>query len=231
MASAVSTSPVSEEQRRWVVVGICLNTVLAPVLRDDVKTELDKWHHHLCQPPDEIHKQVPTHFKKKLSCSRHPLQYKNINNNSDHGKLPKNYDYAVKDSLSLAKLFLQPHMAHFTGFDETMDMSALLTIMGEADPFVFSGVAVEAKKVRSDIRNPWAHCNFADWTVHKFNASFQAMESMVKNINLSALCKKRACDDLNFWKQTGINSIVFVSQYSLNVLRKPFWTRDPQLTL
>ena len=179
MASAASTGPVSEEQRRWVVVGICLNTVLAPVLRDNVKTKLDKWHYQLCQPPDEIHKQVPTHYKKNLSTSKHLLQYKNINNNSSC-KSSKIYDYAVKDSLSLAKLFLQQHMAHFTGFDETMDMSALLTIVGEAAPFVSSGVAVEAKKVRSDIRNSWAHCNFSEWTVDKFDASFQAMESLVK---------------------------------------------------
>ena len=212
MASAVSTSPVSEEQRRWVVVGICLNTVLAPVLRDNVKTELDKWYYHLCQPPDEIHTQVPTHYKKSLSSSRHPLQYKNINNNSSC-KLPKNYDYAVKDSLSLAKLFLQPHMAHFTGFDETMDMSALLTIVGETASFVTSGVALEANKVRSDIGNPWAHCNFAEWTVHKFDASFQAMESLVKKMNLSVVGKERVCDELDFWKQTGINSIVFASRW------------------
>ena len=214
-------SALSEEQRRWVAVGICLNTVLAPVLREIVKTELDKWHHHLCQPPDEIDKQIATCYKKNLSSSKHPLQYKNINNNSSC-KLPKNYDYAVKDSLSLAKLFLQPHMAHFTGFDETVDMSALLTIMGEADPFVSSSVAVEAKRVRWDIRNPWAHCDFSEWTVDKFNASFQAMESLVKKINLPGADKKKACDDLYFWKQTGISNIVFVSKCPLNFYANNF---------
>ena len=214
-------SAVSEEQRRWVAVGICLNTVLAPVLRNKVKAELDNWHYRLCQPPDNIHKQVPTHYKKNLSPSKHPLQYKNINNNSSC-KLPKNYDYAVKDSLSLAKLFLLPHMAHFTGFDETMDMSALLTILGEAAPFASSGVAVEAKQVRSDIRNPWAHCNFSEWTVDKFNASFQAMESLVKKINLPGADKKKACDDLYFWKQTGISSIVFFSKCPLNFYANHF---------
>ena len=102
-------------------------------------------------------------------------------------------------------------MAHFTGFDETMDMSALLTIIGEAAPFVSSGVAIEAKKVRSDVRNPWAHCNFTDWTVCMFNASFQAIETLVKKINLPAPDEKKVCDDLDFWKQTGINSILFLS--------------------
>ena len=203
-----STTEISKEEQHWLLVGIGLTKVLAPTLRKAVDTELGKWHHSLCQPPDEIDKQNFAKHKKKLLPSNNQLQYKNINNNSKH-KLTSAYDYGVKDALSLARLFVQPFMAHFTGFDETMDMSALLTIIGEAAPFVSSGVAIEAKKVRTDVRNPWAHCNFTDWTVYMFNASFQAIETLVKKINLPAPDEKKVCDDLDFWKQTGINSILF----------------------
>ena len=203
-----STTEISKEEQHWLLVGIGLTKVLAPTLRKAVDTELGKWHHSLCQPPDEIDKQNFAKHKKKLPPSNNQLQYKNINNNSKH-KLTSAYDYGVKDALSLARLFVQPFMAHFTGFDETMDMSALLTIIGEAAPFVSSGVAIEAKKVRTDVRNPWAHCNFTDWTVYMFNASFQAIETLVKKINLPAPDEKKVCDDLDFWKQTGINSILF----------------------
>ena len=203
-----STTEISKEEQHWLLVGIGLTKVLAPTLRKTVDTELGKWHHSLCQPPDEIDKQNFAKHKKKLPPSNNQLQYKNINNNSKH-KLTSAYDYGVKDALSLARLFVQPFMAHFTGFDETMDMSALLTIIGEAAPFVSSGVAIEAKKVRTDVRNPWAHCNFTDWTVYMFNASFQAIETLVKKINLPAPDEKKVCDDLDFWKQTGINSILF----------------------
>ena len=36
-------------------------------------------------------------------------------------------------------------MAKFTAFDQTMDMSAVLSVMCEADPFVTSRAAVDAK--------------------------------------------------------------------------------------
>jgi hypothetical protein len=193
---------ISEEEQHWVLVGIGFNKVLAPALRKVVATELGKWHHSLCQPPDEIDKQVFVKYQKKFPPSSHKLQYQNINNNRIH-KLASNYDYAVRDSLSLAKLFVKEFMAHFIGFDETMDMSALLTIIGEAAPFASSGAAAEAKKVRSDIRNPWAHCNISDWTAHMFNTSFQGMESLVKKINLPASDEKKICDELDFWNKTG----------------------------
>ena len=203
-----STTEISKEEQHWLLVGIGLTKVLAPTLGKVVDTELGKWHKILCQPPDEIDKQNFAKHKKKLPPSSNQLHYKNINNNSIH-KLASAYDYGVKDALSLAKLFVKPFMAHFTGFDETMDMSALLTIICEAAPFASSSLAVEAKNVREDVRNPWAHSN-SNWTVPKFNASFQAMESLVKKINLPASDEKKVCDDLDFWKQTGINSIIFL---------------------
>ena len=95
-------------------------------------------------------------------------------------------------------------MAAFTGFDQTMDMSAVLTVMIEANPFVSSGVAADAKKVRSDIRTQWAHCDFTKWTVLKFNAAFQDLKSLVKNIKLSPADEKALCDDLDGWKDKGI---------------------------
>ena len=213
MADALlsSTTEISKEEQHWLLVGIGLTKVLGPTLRKVVDTELGKWHKILCQPPDEIDKQHFAKHKKKLPPSNNQLHYKNINNNSIH-KLASAYDYGVKDALSLAGLFVAPHMAHFTGFDETMDLSALLTIIGEAAPFVSSGVAVEAKKVRSDVRNPWAHCNFSEWTVGMFNTSFQTIESLVKKTNLPAADEKKVCDDLYFWKQTGINSIIFLTR-------------------
>ena len=205
MAHALSsgTTEISEQEQHWVQVGIGLNKVLAPTLRRVVETELEGWHDSLCKPPVEIDKQNFVKHKKKLRPSKNQLQYQNINNNIIH-KLPSAYDYGVKDALSLARLFVQPFMAHFTGFDETMDMSALLTILCEAAPFASSGVAAEAKKVRTDVRNPWAHCNFSEWKAHKFNISFQAIESLVKRINLPAADEKKVCDELDFWKQTEI---------------------------
>ena len=205
MASAINAIPaLSDEERRWAVVGISLTKILTPSLRYVLATELQKWYHHLCKPPIEIDKQVYPKHQNKLPSSTVQLKYKNINNNKVHKKSHSLYDYAVKDSLSLAKLFVEPFMAKFTGFDQTMDMSAILAVMSEADPFVTSGAAAKAKIVRQNIRNKWAHCNFSEWTEPLFNAAFQDMESLVKKINLSPPVEKALCDDLDNWKNKGI---------------------------
>ena len=145
MASGVNY--LSDEESRWVVIGICLTKVLTPTLRNVVAAELQKWYNLLSQPPTEIHKQVYGTHKKTLPPSKHCLQYKNINGNNVH-KSPSAYDYAVNDHLSLARLFVQPFMAKFTGFDDTMDLSALLSIMCEADPFLKCGAVAHARNVR-----------------------------------------------------------------------------------
>ena len=193
---------LSDHEKRWIVVGICLTKVLAPVVRKVLKNEMRIWLHHLLKPPDEIDKQTFRTFKKKLPPSRLQLQYKNINNNNVHKSLSA-YDYAVKDALSLTKLFVQPFMAMFTGFNESMDMSAVLAVMCEADPFVTSGAAADAKNVRSDIRNKWAHCNFSDWTEPTFLAALKGMQSLAKKINLSSADEKALCDSLDDWKDKG----------------------------
>ena len=208
MASPSTTSTnISDDERRWAVVGVCLTKVLTPALRNVLATELKNWYHRLCQAPVEIDKQVFSKYKKKLPPSKYMLKYENINNNNAR-KSTHVYDFAVKDPLPLAKLFVQPFMAAFTGFDQTMDISAVLTVMSEADSFISSGVAVDAKKVRSDIRNQWAHCDFTKWTVLKFNAAFQDMKSLVKKVKLSPADEKALCDDLDGWKDKGVVLII-----------------------
>ena len=140
-----------------------------PALRNVLANGIPKWHQVLCQPPTEIDKQVYGRHKIQLNPSTLDLNYKNINNNHVT-RSPRSFDYTVQDPLSLAKLFVQPFMSKFTGFDQTMDISAVLSVIGEAAPFI--GAAAHAKTVRSDIRNEWAHCNFTNWTEVKFIAAF-----------------------------------------------------------
>ena len=202
-AAAVSGAipvTVSEEERRWVVVGICLNKVLTPALRDILGHEIPLWYQTLLPPPNEIHKQTPKSHLKKLPPSTIYLNYESINNNSTVRKPA--YDYAVKDPVSLAKLFVKPSMANFTGFDLTMDTSVALSLIAEAAPFhVASGTA---KTIRSDVRNEWAHCNFSQWTKVKYEAALHDMETLINQLNLPPPDKKRTLDDLDSWKQKGM---------------------------
>ena len=207
MAAAASVSGaksnnVSDEERRWVVIGICLNKVLTPALRDVLANEIPKWYQTLLQPPREIDKQTFGKHQKTLPPTTLKLNYKSINNNAAH-KSPRAYDYTVKHPLSLAKLFMKPFMANFTGFDQTMDASAVLSVVCEAQPFFASGAAVIAKKVRSDIRNEWAHCNFSHWTEPNFQAALQSMASLIKKANLTPVHEKKFLDEFDSWKNKG----------------------------
>ena len=174
--------------------------VLTPVLRNVLATELARWYQTLRQPPTKIDKQAFGGHKKNLHPSILNLNYRNINHN-DALRLPSAFDYAVKDPLSLAKLFLKPSMCKFTGFDQTMDISAVLSVICEAAPFI--GAAAHAKTVRSDVRNEWAHCNFANWTEAKYISAFQSMENLLSNVSLSDETKQNLCDELNSWKRNG----------------------------
>ena len=196
------TSQITGEERRWVVIGVCLTKVLTPALREALATEIPKWYNDLCESPTEIDKQVPLGHKMSLAPSTLPLNYKNINNNDASRLKPSAYDYAVKDPLSLAKLFVQPHMCKFTGFDETMDPSAALSLISEAAPFINMDAAVHAKNVREN-RNEWAHCNFAKWTEAKFDACFQDMDTLLKSVNLSLEKEQEFCNELHIWKDKG----------------------------
>ena len=174
--------------------------MLTPALRSVLHTEIPKWYEVLRQAPVKIDKQVYGRHQEKFAPSTLKLNYKNINNNDD-GRKPKAFNYAVTDPLSLAKLFVLPFMSKFTGFDQTMDISAVLSVIGEAAPF--SGASVHAKAVRSDIRNEWAHCNFANWTESKFKADFQTMETLLKSVKLSSEYEQKLCDELNIWRSKG----------------------------
>jgi hypothetical protein len=192
---------MSNEEKRWVVSGLCLTKVLTPALRNVLATEIPKWYQDLCGESPGIHKQVydrdKIQFLRYFNCNYH-----NINNNDAyHPKLYWYFDFAVKDPVSLAKLFVEPYMCKFTGFDQTMDLSPILSVIGKAP--LFSGAAEHADKVRNLVRNEWAHCIFADWTEEKFEAAFASMEALLKNINLSPEVEQKLCDKLNDCKAKG----------------------------
>lgn len=203
-SAAPSSIVVTDNQRRWVVVGICLNTLLTPVLRNILKKEIPAWYNNLRLPPKQISTQTYRKHAAKLPSSKINLKYGNINKNSiTHKTTYKAYDYNVKDAESLAKLFVQPFMAKFSGFDQTMDLSAALAIMCEADPFHTSGAAVQAKTVRSVVRNEWAHCNFSYWSDANYHSCMLHMESLVKKLNLPSADENHFVNELTVWRDKG----------------------------
>ncbi|VDI08648.1 Hypothetical predicted protein [Mytilus galloprovincialis] len=93
-------------------------------------------------------------------------------------------------------------MAHFTAFDDSCDSSALLGIIVNIDRFPL-GVQADARKIRSDIHNPWAHCDFTEWTATKYTDSFQLMGQLISNLKLSNREENKILGELNRWEMNG----------------------------
>ena len=100
------------------MIGICLNRLLLPVLRDFVGQEIPK-HYTSLKTAHGIDAQV---------LGRHlpndgpfQLNYGSINNNWGLFKRKaRSYDYKVNTAEDLAKLYLEPHMAKFKGKTKTV---------------------------------------------------------------------------------------------------------------
>ena len=193
---------LGDEENRWLVVGICLNKVLTPVLRKVIKEEIPQLYDSLSQPPTNIRSQTFASHQKCLPPSTLNLNYININNNKTQAS-HKHYDYSVKDDVSLAKLFVQPPMANFTVFDESLDSSAVLSILCGSPNFVFYGIDIIASDVHAKVRNEWGHCVFALWTEAYYDECFLLMEDLIKKLKLSVTSEAKVLEDLKEWKKRG----------------------------
>ncbi|XP_063411165.1 uncharacterized protein LOC134694100 [Mytilus trossulus] len=193
---------LDDRRKRWLIVGICLHTIISPILRTYVVNVVTKLFYSLTSQ-NKIHKQTYGSFLKRYSPTNTELNYEAINNNKTlYGRNRARYDYRVKTPVDLSRLFLQTHMAHFTAFDDSCDSSALLGIIVSIDRFP-PVVRADARQIRSDIRNPWAHCDFTEWTATKYTDSFQMMGQLISNLRLSNREENRILGELNRWAMNG----------------------------
>ena len=190
------------EEKRWLVVGICLSKVLAPAMRNVIGQEMHQLYQNMVLAPTCIHSQTLSSYLKRLPPSTVGLNYANINNNATQPS-QHSYDYCVKDELSLAKLFVKPHLSGFTGFDETLELSAALSILCVAPNFVCSGIDIIASDVRHWVRNEWGHYKFATWTEAYFQNCFQLMEKLITRLNLSEASEEAVLKNLQEWRNRG----------------------------
>ena len=190
---------LSENQKRWIVTGICLNKVVTPQLRKYIEPHMITYYDNF-KKSNKIHTQTyATHLKTD---GPKKLNYEAINNNQKHGRNVRLFDYKVTSHVDMAKLYLQTFRAKFSAFDESCDTSAVLGLLCEM-PNTSSGIQVNARDVRAKVRNEWAHCNFADWDEPKFSAAFQKMEALVRSLGLPKNDTDGIVDELNDWKVKG----------------------------
>ncbi|CAG2247237.1 unnamed protein product [Mytilus edulis] len=207
---AAISSDLDDDQKRWLVVGICLHSVISPALRKYVDSILTICYNELIHNYKIDTQIYPGHLQRDPQTGIF-LNYEAVNNNkASYGKNVAKYDYTIKNAVDLSKLFLQTHMAHYTGFDVTCDSSALLGLIiniAKFDPVIKS----DADDVRKTIRNPWAHCNFSEWDAAKYSNSFQLMKKLVKDLKLSIHEEKLTIEEMEKWE---INGQHFLSKTS-----------------
>ncbi|CAG2192660.1 unnamed protein product [Mytilus edulis] len=109
------------------------------------------------------------------------------------------YDYTIKSAVDLSKLFLPTHMAHYTGFDDTCDISALLGLIINIDKFP-QIVKSDAEEVRRSIQNPWERGNCTQWDAVQYSNAFQLMRKIVKDLSLSLNEENQIIEKIKDWE-------------------------------
>lgn len=207
----------SDEEKRWLVVGVAMVEVVAPVLRDTVKQGMDLHYNnldaYLSGLPVPCSLNTLTYTQASYDSTLKSLKFENINNNSQtHGKSKKdkpNYNYNVLSSVDLAKLYLPDYLATFSAFDESLDLSAILRLLGWSRPapiFPSPNPLLSLQKAADDVRdnrNKWAHANLSEWSEAFFNDCFSKLESLVKSVGLQGTKEKNTLDQLSDWQTKG----------------------------
>ena len=202
---------VSDEEKRWIVVGIAMNKVAA-VLRDAVKQGMDTNYANLDRHCQLLHLpcflKTLTHGVVQGDRILKDLKFQNINNNHlVHGVC--NYNFNINSSVDLAKLYLPGYLAKFSAFDESLDMTAILRLLGfknfmQLPAAVFSPhIQASADDVRENVRNKWGHVDVTEWTDALFNDCFDKLKTLVRSLRLTAGVEKNKLDQLDDWQTKG----------------------------
>ncbi|CAG2192661.1 unnamed protein product [Mytilus edulis] len=190
---------LDDRQKRWLIVGICLQKIVLPALRQYIVPILTDLYNELMRKQKIETQTYETHLTRYAPANT-DLNYEAVNNNkATYGNQRAKYDYTIKSVVDLSKLFLPTHMAPDTDFHETCDLSACLGLIINTGRFPVS-VSSCAENVRSVIRNPWVHCNFTEWDEFKYSHSFQLMEQIVGALRLSSYEKSQLIMELREWK-------------------------------
>ena len=131
MYIAVPKPDLDDNQKRWLVVGICLHSVISPVLRKYVHPVVTSIYKDMTSKYNIQAQIYPNVLKSYPPTITYPnLNYKAVNKNVGN---ERNYDYQIRNEVDFSKLFLQTNMTNYTGFDDSCDSSALLGIILNID--------------------------------------------------------------------------------------------------
>ena len=149
---------LDEDTKRWLVVGICLHSVISPALRQYVKPVVTQAYNY-AQQTHGIQTQTCQNYLERYPPTNKPLNYESVNENKQkYGNRKQQYDCKITDAVEFSKLFLLPHMAHYTKFDSTCDAAALLGIIVNLNTF--------PQNVKTDAEIVSCYCTYGKFIVY-----------------------------------------------------------------
>ena len=206
---------ISDEEKRWGVVGIAMQTV-APVLRSFVKQGMESHYKnidgYLSSRRTPCTLSTLTFLQLNIDSTLKSLKFENVNNNiQTHGKRKQLYNYNVCSPVDLAKLYLPGYLAQFSSFDDSLDMTGILRLLGVdrpapifRSPNPLISIQFAADEVRENVRNKWAHYEAAEWSQEFFKECFDKLEKLVRSLQLTDGVEKSILEQLYDWKTRGI---------------------------
>ena len=199
---------LSEEEKRWLAVGIAINKGLLPVLRRFAKQGMEKHYKSLSKK----------HSLKKLTYQQarsdpalRLLKFENINGNClNEPRKPLAYNYSVENAVELAKLYLPERYTHFSAFDELegLDVILILLIHNEPEPIFFSqdeanSIQSAADDCKKNVIDKWATPDFIDWTETFSVTCFSKLKVLVQSLRLPDQEERETLSALSHWQAKG----------------------------
>ena len=212
---SMASMMISDEEKRWVVVGIAMQTI-APVLRSFVKQGMESHYNimdgYLSNLSTPCTLSTLTILQLSIDSTLKRLKFENVNDNiQTHGKQKQLYNYNVCSPVDLAKLYLPDYLAQFSSFDDSLDMTGILRLLGVDRPApIFQSrnplisIQFAADEVRENVRNKWAHFEAAEWSEEFFKECFDKLEKLVKSLQLTDGVEKSTLEQLSDWEKRGI---------------------------
>ncbi|CAG2200906.1 unnamed protein product [Mytilus edulis] len=189
------TDDLDDKKKRWLVVGICLHSILS-ALRKYVDPVVNNLYQALLLS-DQIDIQTQTTHLRTYGAASHYLNYESINNNkTNHGYHKVLWDYKVYNAVDLSKLFLQTHMAQYTGFDGSCDSSALFGIINKIDKF-----PVNVQTAANDV------------SIYPNVSTTERIEDLIYFLRLDVTDEKETIEELEKWRKNGTS---FLQGYTIS---------------
>ena len=207
--------PTSDEtsmvKRRWLVMSICLHTVVIQPLRGVIAKKIETVYQFKKKKEDIDTQTYEEHLMKISPNATKKLSYENINKNEllkdkeTDDYCYERFNYKVENAVSLANLLVTP-AAKFTAFDESLDALPALTLLSYRGLFG-SEINNCARDVKNKVRTECAHPNFSIWTEEYYMDCFRFLEDLVSQISEQfgdLIDKNQILHRLQWWQEHGM---------------------------